>query len=69
MILCRFYLYLCCVDNRLQESHGKRDSGKKVTAVVQAEMLAAWTRVVAVRLRKEFEMFVKSRIDGTERLD
>lgn len=42
---------------------------KKVTAVVQAEMLAAWTRVVAVRLRKEFEMFVKSRIDGTERLD
>lgn len=60
-----FNLHLCCVDNRLQEGQGRRDIDQNVTSVVQAKMLAAWTRVVAARSRKEFEVFVKRRIDRT----
>lgn len=45
--------------------HARRDINKDVTAVVQADMLVAWTRVVAVRLKKGFEICFGRRLDRT----
>lgn len=43
----------------------KKGYYKDVTAVVQADVLVAWTRVVAVRLRKGFEICFGRRLVRT----